>query len=54
MYLAPVVQKVDSAVHRINLYPLDSAINFPNIYPLDSDVSGGLRCPPFEQFGLVL
>ena len=23
---APVVQKVDSAIHPINLYPLDSAI----------------------------
>ena len=31
---APVVQKVDSAIHRINLYPLDSAIGSPNIYPL--------------------
>ena len=40
----PVVQKVDSAIHRINLYPLDSAIGFPNtylIYPLDSDFPGG-------------
>jgi len=33
MYLAPVVQKVDNAIHRINLYPLDRDI--PNIYPLD-------------------
>jgi len=38
--LAPVVQKVDNAIHRINLYPLDSAIGFPNTYPLDSDLSG--------------
>ena len=39
---APVVQKVDSANHWINLYPLDSAIfiGFPNTYPLDSDLSG--------------
>ena len=30
LVLAPVVQKVDSAViHRINLYPLDSAIGSP-------------------------
>ena len=35
-----VVQKVDSAIHGINLYSLDSAIGFPNIYPLDSDLSG--------------
>ena len=38
--VAPVVQKVDSAIHQINLYPLDSAIGFPNTYPLDSDLSG--------------
>ena len=38
--LAPVVEKVDSAIHRINLYSLDSAIGFPN-YPLDGDLSGG-------------
>ena len=40
--LALVVQKVDNAINRINLYPLDSAIGFPNIYhwiviyPVDS------------------
>ena len=39
--LAPVVQKADNTISRINLYPLDSAIGFPNIYPLDSDLSGG-------------
>ena len=39
---APVVQTLDSAIHRItNHYPLDSAIGFPNTYPLDSDLSGG-------------
>ena len=38
---APVVQKLDSAIHRIKIYPLDSAIGFPNTYPLDSDLSGG-------------
>ena len=32
---APVVEKVDSAIRWINLYPLDNAIGFPNIYPLD-------------------
>ena len=35
--LAPVVQKSDSNIHRINLYALDSAFWF---YPLDSDLSG--------------
>ena len=39
--LAPVVQKVNNAIHRINHYPLDSAIGFPDTYPLDSDLSGG-------------
>ena len=29
---APVVQKVDFAIPRINHYPVDSAIGFPNIY----------------------
>ena len=38
---APVVQKLDSTIHRINLYPVDKAIGFPNTYPLDSDLSGG-------------
>ena len=38
--LGPVGQKVDSAIQRINLYPVDSAIGFPNTYPWDSDLSG--------------
>ena len=38
---APVVQTLDSAIHRINHYPVDSVIGFPNTYPLDSDLSGG-------------
>ena len=41
IHLAPVVQKLDSAIHRINLYPVDNAIGSPNTYPLDSDLSGG-------------
>ena len=28
--LAPVVQKVDSTIRWINLYPKDSAVGFPN------------------------
>ena len=36
---APVVQKVDNAIHRTNLYSLDNAISFLNTYPLDSDLS---------------
>ena len=39
--LAPVVQTLDSAIHRIKIYPVDNAIVFPNTYPLDSHLSGG-------------
>ena len=39
--LAPVVQTLVSAIHRINHYPADSVINFRNTYPLDSYLSGG-------------
>ena len=49
--LAPVVQKVDNAIQRINLYPVDSAIGLPNTYLLDSDISGGQGYPTFEQLG---
>ena len=38
--LAPVVQKVDSAIQRINNYPVDSTVSFANAYPVDSDLSG--------------
>ena len=38
---APVVQTLDSAIHRIKIYPVDNAIVFPNTYPLDSDLSAG-------------
>ena len=50
--LAQVVQKVGSAIHWVNLFPVDiSAIGFLNTYPLDSDLSNGLRYPTFEQLG---
>ena len=39
--LAPVVETLDSAIHRINHYTADSVIDFPNTYPLDSDLSVG-------------
>ena len=38
---APVVEKVNSAIHRINHYPVDSTVGFAYAYPLDSDLSGG-------------
>ena len=40
-HLAPVVQRVDSAIRWTNYYPLDNAINFDSTYPLDSDLSKG-------------
>ena len=39
----PVVQKVNSVIHRIKVYPVDKAICFPNTYPVDSDLSSGQR-----------
>ena len=41
IYLAPVVQRVDNAIQRINHYPVDSVVCFANTYLLDSDLSGG-------------
>ena len=49
--LAPIFQKVDNALHWINLHPVDNAIGFPNTYLLDSDFSVGCRYPTFEQLG---
>ena len=49
--LGPVVQKVDSAIHWTNHYPVDNAIGLCTTYPLDSDLSGGWHYPPFEQPG---
>ena len=39
--LAPVVQRLDNAIHQINHYPVDSVVCFVNTYPLDSHLSGG-------------
>ena len=38
---APVVQRLDSAIHWINHYPADRVIDFCNTYLLDSDLSSG-------------
>ena len=38
---APVIWRVDNAIHWINLYPVDNAILFAITYPLDSDLSVG-------------
>ena len=39
--LAPVVQMLDSAIHRINHYPADKYYGNQLRYPLDRDLSGG-------------
>ena len=36
--LAPVVQRLDDAIHRMNLYPVDSAVRLAITYPLGSDL----------------
>ena len=38
---APVVQKLDSAILRINHYPVDKYYRNQLLYPLDRDLSGG-------------
>ena len=38
---APVVQTLDSSIHRINHYPADKYYGNQLRYPLDSDLSGG-------------
>ena len=35
-HIAPVVQRLDNAIHRINHYPADSVVCFVNTYLLDS------------------
>ena len=47
--LAPVVQMLDSTIHRIKIYLVDNAIGFPNTNQLDSDLSSGQHYPTFEQ-----
>ena len=38
---APVVQTLDSAIHRTNHYPADKYYRNQLRYPLDSDLSAG-------------
>ena len=38
---APVVRRLDNAIHWINHYPVDSVVCFVNTYPLDSHLSSG-------------
>ena len=39
--LAPVVQKLDSAIHMINHYPVYKCCGNHLRYPVDCDLSGG-------------
>ena len=39
--LAPVVRKLDSAIHRINCYPEDKYYDIQLRYPVDSNLSSG-------------
>ena len=39
--LAPLVRRVDNAIHWVNLCLVDSAVHFVDSYPLDSDLSDG-------------
>ena len=38
--MAPVVQKLDSTIHRINHYPVDKYQGIQLRYPVDRDLSG--------------
>ena len=51
IHQAPVVQKMDNVMHRINYYPVDKYWGNQLHYPLDSDLSDGYRYIPFEQLG---
>ena len=49
---ATVVEKLDSAIHRINRYLEDKFYENQLRYPLDSDLSSEKRYLTFEQLGL--
>ena len=46
-----VTQKLDSAIHRINRYPMDTYLGNQLRYPLDRDLFNGWRYPPLEKLG---
>lgn len=56
-HLAPVVQKVDNAIHRINQYPVDS-VQFvvSNTFPVDSVIhpSTNRRADLLNLFGIKI
>lgn len=46
---APVVQHMNHAIHRTNLFLVDNTISLPNTYPFDSDLSGA-----WNNWGLIV
>ena len=50
-WLAQVVQKVNSAIHRINHYPAEKYYGNQLRQPMYGDLSGGQRYPTYEQLG---
>ena len=53
IHQTPVVQKLDTAMHRINLYPMDNAISFRNTYPLDRDFPVDSAIHRLNNWGLL-
>ena len=54
IHLAPVVHTLDSAIHRIKIYPLDRTIGFPSTYPLDSDFPLDSAIQRLNNRGLII
>ena len=50
---APVVQRLDNAIHWINHYPADSVVCSVNIYPLDSNYPLDSVIQPLSTQGLA-
>ena len=46
---APVVQILDSAIHRIYHYPANKYQGSQLCYPMDRDLFSGQHYPPFKQ-----
>ena len=46
---APVVQILDSAIHRIYHYPANKYYRSQLCYPMDRDLFSGQHYPPFKQ-----
>ena len=51
IFLALVVQTLNSTIQPINRYPADKCEGIRLRYPLDRDLSSGYHYPPFEQLG---